>query len=38
MAERMLTQMGYPPEGAENTVVNKAKSFISRATGKLNIA
>tara|TARA_R110002051_G_C8678847_1_gene491471 strand:- start:976 stop:1248 length:273 start_codon:yes stop_codon:yes gene_type:complete len=38
IVERMLTQMGYPPEGAENTVVNKAKSFISCATGKLNIA
>lgn len=38
IVERLLTQMGYPPEGAENTVVNKAKSFISCATGKLNIA
>ncbi|EIJ37616.1 copper chaperone [Galbibacter orientalis DSM 19592] len=38
IAERMLTQMGYPPEGVDNTVVNKAKSLISCATGKLNIA
>lgn len=37
IAERMLTQMGYPPEGAENTVVNKAKSIISCATGKLKL-
>lgn len=38
IAERMLTQMGYPPEGAENTFINKAKSFLSCATGKMNVA
>lgn len=37
MAERTLTQMGYPPKGAENTTLNKAKSFISCATGRLNL-
>ncbi|MGJ8665877.1 MAG: heavy metal transporter [Patiriisocius sp.] len=37
LAERTLTQMGYPPEDAENTTLNKAKSFISCATGRLNI-
>lgn len=36
-AERMLTQMGYPPEGVENKLINKAKSFVSCATGKLTI-
>jgi len=35
IAERILTQMGYPPEGAENTLYSKAKSFVSCATGKL---
>ncbi len=38
IAERTLTQMGYPPEGVENKMINKAKSFISCATGKLNLA
>jgi len=37
MAERALIQMGYPPEDAENTIFDKAKSFISCATGKLSI-
>lgn len=35
-AERTLILMGYPPEGFENTFLDKAKSFISCATGKLN--
>lgn len=38
MAERSLIQMGYLPEGAQNTVINKAKSFISCATGKINLS
>lgn len=38
MAERTLTQMGYPPEGVENTILNKAKSFVSCATGKMNLS
>lgn len=38
LVERTLTQMGYPPEGTENTTLNKAKSFISCATGRLNIS
>lgn len=35
-AERTLTQMGYPPEGTVNTFMEKAKSFVSCATGKLS--
>tara|TARA_R100000655_G_scaffold95272_1_gene137151 strand:- start:1076 stop:1342 length:267 start_codon:yes stop_codon:yes gene_type:complete len=35
-AERTLTLMGYPPEGAENTLLNKAKSYVSCAVGKMN--
>lgn len=38
MAERTLTQMGYPPEGAENTTFSKAKSFINCATGRFSMA
>jgi len=37
-AEQTLMQMGYPPEGAENTMMNKAKSFVSCATGKMNFS
>ncbi|MDT0556191.1 heavy-metal-associated domain-containing protein [Patiriisocius hiemis] len=38
IVERTLTQMGYPPEGLENTIRNKAKSFVSCATGKMNLS
>ncbi len=38
MAERTLTQMGYPLKGAENTTLNKVKSLISCATGKINMS
>lgn len=31
-----LTQMGYPPVGESNSLVNKAKSYVSCAIGKLN--
>lgn len=33
--EETLAQLGYPPEGAKNTFVTKAKSVVSCATGKL---
>ncbi len=36
MAERTLIQMGYPPEGNENTIMNKAKSYISCAVGRVS--
>ena len=36
VAERVLINLGYPPEGVENTIVNKAKSFVSCAIGKIN--
>tara|TARA_R110002072_G_scaffold131586_1_gene271276 strand:- start:85834 stop:86109 length:276 start_codon:yes stop_codon:yes gene_type:complete len=36
MAERLLVNLGYPPEGVENTMVNKAKSFVSCAIGTIN--
>lgn len=31
-----LQKMGYPQVGDENTLVHKAKSFVSCATGRLN--
>lgn len=34
LVEQKLTAIGYPPVGAKNTVVSKAKSMISCATGK----
>lgn len=33
--EETLTQLGYPPVGAKNSLVTKAKSVVSCATGKL---
>jgi len=30
-----LTAIGYPEEGAANSVLSKAKSFVSCATGKI---
>ncbi len=35
LVEQKLTAIGYPPVGAKNNVVSKAKSMISCATGKL---
>ncbi len=35
-AERTLTQMGYPPEGATNNLKNKAMSYVSCMVGNLN--
>lgn len=34
IAENNLIDMGYPPEGIENTFKNKAVSMLSCATGK----
>jgi len=31
-----LVAIGYPEEGEKNSVVSKAKSFVSCATGKMN--
>ncbi|CAA0164697.1 heavy-metal-associated domain-containing protein [Tenacibaculum maritimum] len=31
-----LAKLGYPEQGAKNTIVHKAKSFVSCATGRLN--
>lgn len=31
-----LSAIGYPEEGAKNSVVSKAKSFVSCATGKMS--
>ena len=30
-----LTKLGYPEQGSANTVLHKAKSFVSCATGRL---
>lgn len=35
-AERTLTLMGYPPEGTDNTFMDKAKSYISCAAGRIS--
>ncbi|SDG97338.1 heavy-metal-associated domain-containing protein [Psychroflexus sediminis] len=34
--ENKLKQLGYPVVGDANNYINKAKSFISCATGKMN--
>ena len=34
--ERTLVHMGYPPEGMDNPLSSKAKSFVSCAIGKLS--
>ena len=31
-----LIKMGYPPVGEENTLTNKAKSYVSCAIGKMS--
>ena len=36
LVEINLIKMGYPPEGVENKILSKAKSFVSCATGKFN--
>lgn len=32
---KVLSDIGYPPEGEKNSLVTKAKSVVSCATGKL---
>jgi copper chaperone CopZ len=34
-AKEKLTTLGYPIEGNKNSMVSKAKSFVSCATGKM---
>lgn len=34
--KRVLMSLGYPEQGQENTIGNKAKSYVSCAIGKLN--
>ncbi len=34
--ENKLIEIGYPPEGTKNSMLTKAKSFVSCATGKLS--
>jgi copper chaperone CopZ len=36
LAENKLREIGYPPVGMKNSVIIKAKSFVSCATGKMN--
>lgn len=31
-----LSKMGYPEAGDDNTILHKAKSYVSCATGKMN--
>lgn len=31
-----LSKMGYPEVGDDNTIIHKAKSYVSCATGKMN--
>jgi copper chaperone CopZ len=35
LAKKKLSSMGYPEVGADNTIVHKAKSFVSCATGRM---
>lgn len=35
-AKQKLATIGYPEVGEKNSVVSKAKSFVSCATGKIN--
>ncbi len=36
MVKEKLSKMGYPEVGDANTVMHKAKSFVSCATGKMS--
>ena len=36
IVEKKLTEIGYPPVGAKNSMITKAKSFVSCATGKMS--
>lgn len=34
--EKALVEIGYPPVGEKNSVITKAKSFVSCASGKMS--
>lgn len=34
--KKKLSSMGYPEVGDDNTIIHKAKSFVSCATGRMN--
>ncbi|MCB0456732.1 MAG: heavy metal-associated domain-containing protein [Flavobacteriaceae bacterium] len=36
IVEKKLSEIGYPPVGSKNSVITKAKSFVSCATGKMS--
>ncbi|WP_348738296.1 heavy-metal-associated domain-containing protein [Tenacibaculum sp. 190524A02b] len=36
LAKEKLSKLGYPEAGDKNTILHKAKSFVSCATGKMN--
>ncbi|WP_370424558.1 heavy-metal-associated domain-containing protein [Tenacibaculum dicentrarchi] len=36
LCKEKLAKLGYPEVGSENTVLHKAKSFVSCAVGKIN--
>ncbi|WP_233861282.1 heavy-metal-associated domain-containing protein [Tenacibaculum piscium] len=36
LSKEKLAKLGYPEVGSENTVLHKAKSFVSCAVGKIN--
>ncbi|WBX73449.1 heavy-metal-associated domain-containing protein [Tenacibaculum pacificus] len=36
LVKEKLAKLGYPEVGSENTVLHKAKSFVSCAVGKIN--
>lgn len=36
LVKEKLSKLGYPEMGSENTVLHKAKSFVSCAVGKIN--
>ena len=37
LVKEKLTKMGYPEVGDSNTVLHKAKSFVSCATGRMTL-
>ena len=34
--ENKLSEIGYPPVGSKNSIITKAKSYVSCATGKMS--
>ncbi|WP_456378570.1 heavy-metal-associated domain-containing protein [Lutibacter sp.] len=37
LVKKKLASMGYPEVGDDNTIVHKAKSFVSCATGRITL-